>query len=147
MVGASGSQQILTASGWRSLKSLYNAYVSGGINMSIAYVEPTSFGTVKYMTIRQVFNHSICSGIRLTSEDGSTCIVSAGGLILDMAEDYPPRPVARHPGDAKCLVGPNIGTSGKYLIRRIDNREFVTINCYSLSVPNMIGKGGFVIIE
>lgn len=146
-IGASGSQQILTQSGWRSLKSLYDGYVSGGISLGIAYVEPTSFNTIKYMTIRQVYNHSIGLGVRLTTEDGTICVVSAYGAILDLAEDYPPRPTIMHPSDAKCLVGPNMNSSDKYLVRRIDKREFVTINCYSLPVPNMVAKGGFVIID
>ena len=146
MAGASGSQEILTSNGWVTLRDLYGRYVSGR-QLSVAYVEPTKFNQVNYMTVRQVFNHSLCSGIRLTAEDGSTCIVAADGLILDMAEDYPPRPTVRHPSDAKCLVGPNLESPTKYLVRRIDKREFVTINCYSVPVPNMIGKGGFVIVQ
>lgn len=144
-VKISGSQQILTSGGWQSARSLYSAYF-GGAKFSIAYVEPTSFRTVKYMSVNQIYNHGLGSGVRLTSEDGSTCVVSSEGLVLDMAEDYPPRPTVRHPSDAKCLVGPNMASTSKYLVRRIDRREFVIINSYGIPTPNVICKGGFVAV-
>ena len=145
--GASASQSILTNAGWRTLGQLHNIYVYNGLaGITIAYAEPTKFREVHYMPVHQLYDESIRMGVRLTTEDGITALVCADGAILDMAEDYPPRPTIRVPSDAKCLVGPNLDTDTKYFVRKIVKREFVTINCYTLPVPNMIGKGGFVII-
>lgn len=144
--GASGSQSILTSSGYQSLQSLYSNYVSSGSVPSIAYVEPTAWRTVRYMSVRQVFNRDTCLGVRLITEDGITCLVPEEGMLLDLAEDYPPRPTFRHPTDVKCLVGPNMDSSGKRYVRKIVKREFVMINVYTVPVPNMIAKGGFIIL-
>ena len=144
--GAAGVQQILTSTGYLTLKQIYDTYVFSGAIPKIAYVEPTAFRDVKYMSVKTIFSYGLRTGIRLKSEDDVTAIVCTDGFILDLAEDYPPRPTVKHPSDAKCLVGPNMDSTGKYFVRKIVSREFVIINCYTLPVPNMIARGGYVII-
>ena len=131
-----------------TVEQLHEAYVTGRLpQYTIAFVDPDDLTTVKYQHVDYVYSEGPRLGVRLTVIDDRTVTIAAGGLVIDVAEDAPLRRTVRFPSDAKCIYGmPDNLDTNHMVVRQIYERKFVTIDCMTLPVPNVITADGFIVV-